>query len=210
MKTPLPIAIIDYGMGNLRSAQKAFEHLGSSARIVSQPSKLAHAQALVLPGVGAFGAAMRSLRKSGLAEAIAESIQSGKPFLGICLGLQLLFETSDESSEEPGLGLLKGKVIGFRNQPQFSLPVPHMGWNRLRFRSDCPLMRGLAPGDYVYFVHSYYPNVEDESLICAEADYGGWFPCAIHQENLFATQFHPEKSGETGLRLLKNWLNLIE
>ncbi|MCW5933053.1 MAG: imidazole glycerol phosphate synthase subunit HisH [Fimbriimonadia bacterium] len=210
MKTPLPIAIIDYGMGNLRSAQKAFEHLGASARIVSQPSELAHAQALVLPGVGAFGAAMRSLRKSGLAEILVEAVQSGKPFLGICLGLQLLFETSDESSEETGLGLLKGKVIGFRSQPQFSLPVPHMGWNRLRFRPDCPLMRGLAPSDYVYFVHSYYPHVEDESLICAEADYGGWFPCAVHRENLFATQFHPEKSGETGLRLLKNWLDLIE
>jgi imidazole glycerol-phosphate synthase subunit HisH len=151
------IAIVNYGMGNLRSVQKALEHLGATAHITSDPADLGAADAVVLPGVGAFGAAMQRLNEAGLTDALRRAIETGKPFLGICLGLQLLFESSSESPGVAGLGILKGRVVGFAETPDFPLRIPHMGWSRLRFvRHDCPLWRGVPDGAYVYFVHSYY------------------------------------------------------
>jgi glutamine amidotransferase len=204
------IAIVNYGMGNLRSVQKALEHLGATAHITSDPADLGAADAVVLPGVGAFGAAMQRLNEAGLTDALRRAIETGKPFLGICLGLQLLFESSSESPGVAGLGILKGRVVGFAETPDFPLRIPHMGWSRLRFvRHDCPLWRGVPDGAYVYFVHSYYPAPADEPLITAYCDYGVRFACAVGVGNLHAVQFHPEKSSDTGLQILRNFLALV-
>ncbi|MCX7993691.1 MAG: imidazole glycerol phosphate synthase subunit HisH [Fimbriimonadales bacterium] len=200
------IAIVNYGMGNLRSVQKALEHLGAAARITNDPADLHSADAIILPGVGAFGAAMQRLNESGLTPALQRAIEGGKPFLGICLGLQLLFESSSESPGVPGLSLLKGRVVGFRETPQFPLRVPHMGWSRLRqARIDYPLWQGVPDGAYVYFVHSYYPELHDEQLITAYCEYGVRFACAVGRDNLHAVQFHPEKSSAVGLQILQNF-----
>jgi glutamine amidotransferase len=330
------IAIVNYGMGNLHSVQKALEHLGATAHITSDPADLGAADAVVLPGVGAFGAAMQRLNEAGLTDALRRAIETGKPFLGICLGLQLLFESSSESPGVAGLGILKGRVVGFAETPDFPLRIPHMGWSRLRFvRHDCPLWRGVPDGAYVYFVHSYYavpegdvdlppslrfpplregnraegsvppacegnraegsvppacegnraegsvppacegnragesvpPACEENragesvppacrgnlkegvlpvpadlappastnlqegvsqltddsvppacrgnlkegvsSLITAYCDYGVRFACAVGVGNLYAVQFHPEKSSDTGLQILRNFLALV-
>ena len=200
------ITIIDYGMGNLRSVQKAFERIGFPARITNDPQQVAEASHLVLPGVGAFADAMAELRRLELVEPIRQAIQKEKPFLGICLGLQLLFERSYEDGLHEGLGILSGEVVRFDLPVEYA--VPHMGWNQLQIRRPHPLLAGIEEGAYVYFVHSYYVVPQDGSVIATETDYGVWFCSSIGQGRLFATQFHPEKSQSVGLRMLENFARL--
>jgi glutamine amidotransferase len=200
------IAIIDYQMGNLRSVQKGFEKVGHAATITSDPAELAAADKLVLPGVGAFGDAMAELRRRELVQPIKEAIESGKPFLGICLGLQLLFDVGYEGGEFAGLGVLRGQVVRFELPPP--LKVPHMGWNRGSIRRRAPVLEGIAEGTFFYFVHSYYVVPQDAGLVAIETDYGHPFCAAVWRDNLFATQFHPEKSQADGLRILKNFAEL--
>jgi glutamine amidotransferase len=200
------VLIVDYGMANLRSVQKAFEKVGQAAEITSDPSRIGEAAKVVLPGVGAFRDAIVKLRESGLAGPICDHIRAGKPFLGICLGLQMLFTRSYEDGTHTGLDLFPGDVVRFPERP--GLKVPHMGWNRLRLRRDCPLFRDLADGCHVYFVHSYYAVPSPPSLVAAEADYPEPFAAAIWHENVYATQFHPEKSQAVGLTMLRNFAAL--
>ena len=200
------IAIIDYQMGNLRSVQKGFEKVGHAATITSDPAELAAADRIVLPGVGAFGDAIAELKRRELVQPIKEAIAGGKPFLGICLGLQLLFDVGYEGGEFEGLGVLRGKVVRFDLPREFK--VPHMGWNRGMFKRCLPVLGGLTDGTYFYFVHSYYVVPEDAQVVAIEADYGQPFCAAVCQGNLFATQFHPEKSQADGLKLLKNFAEL--
>jgi imidazole glycerol-phosphate synthase subunit HisH len=200
------IVIVDYGMANLRSVQKAFERVGAAAEITSDPAIVATAEKLVLPGVGAFRDAIAKLNESGLARPIVGHIESGRPFLGICLGMQMLFERSFEDGIHTGLGVFAGDVVRFENVP--GLKVPHMGWNHLRFLNQCPLFEGLTPESAVYFVHSYYAVPKDAALVSAEADYPSPFTAAIWRKNVFATQFHPEKSQEVGLAMLKNFARM--
>jgi imidazole glycerol-phosphate synthase subunit HisH len=197
------IAIIDYQMGNLRSVQKAFERVGHEAMVTSDPAELERAGRIVLPGVGAFGDAMAELNRRDLVQPIRDAIESGKPFLGICLGLQLLFDVGYEGGEYEGLGVLRGRVVRF-DLPH-EMKVPHMGWNRGTIRRRAPVLEGLDDGTWFYFVHSYYVVPQDEELVAIETDYGGPFCAAVWRDNLFATQFHPEKSQADGLRLLKNF-----
>jgi glutamine amidotransferase len=198
-----PIVIIDYGMANLRSVQKAFEKVGASASISDDPNHIAEAEKIVLPGVGAFRDASARLRDAGWAEPIRDHIRKGKPFLGICLGLQLLFTTSEEDGIHQGLDVFAGTVVRF--DPKAGLKVPHMGWNQLRIRKQAPLLRDVADQSSVYFVHSYYVRPRDTSLIAAETDYPTPFTSAIWQDNVFATQFHPEKSQKVGLAMLRQF-----
>lgn len=200
------IAIIDYQMGNLRSVQKGFERVGHAAAITSDPAILADASHIVLPGVGAFADAIAELKRRELVGPIGEAIQSGKPFLGICLGLQLLFERSFEDGEHAGLGVLKGEVRRFQIPTKYK--VPHMGWNEVHFRRKAPIFDGIAEGTYFYFVHSYYVVPENTAVIDGEASYSDPFCATIWRENLFATQFHPEKSQAEGLRVLRNFAEL--
>jgi glutamine amidotransferase len=201
------IVIVDYGMGNLRSVQKALEHVGHVAHISSSPAEVATASKLILPGVGAFRDAIARLNNTGLSEPIRSFIASGRPFLGICLGLQLLFERSHEDGLHTGLGVLPGDVVRFPQQP--GLKVPHMGWNPLKLdRPTCPLFAGLKAGDAVYFVHSYYAAPTNPAIVAASADYPDTFTAAVWQGNLFATQFHPEKSQSVGLVMLRNFAEL--
>jgi len=200
------IAIIDYQMGNLRSVQKGFEKVGHAATITSDPAELAAADKIVLPGVGAFGDAIAELRRRELVQPIKEAIAADKPFLGICLGLQLLFDVGYEGGEFEGLGVLRGKVVRFELPREYK--VPHMGWNRGAIKRRAPVLEGLADGTFFYFVHSYYVVPDDADLVSIEADYGQPFCAAVWQGNLFATQFHPEKSQADGLRLLKNFAEL--
>lgn len=200
------IAIVDYGMGNLRSVQKAFERVGSAAEIVNDPEKIAQADKVILPGVGAFGDAIAELRRRELVEPIKEAIDAGKPFLGICLGLQLLFDVGYEGERHEGLGVLRGEVRRFELPPEYK--VPHMGWNECRMRRPAPILKDIAEGTHVYFVHSYYVVPTDTQVVAIEADYGGPFCAMIWRDNLFATQFHPEKSQEQGLRMLRNFAEL--
>ena len=195
------IAIIDYQMGNLRSVQKGFEKVGHEAVITSDPAELTKAEKIVLPGVGAFGDAIAELRRRDLVNPIKDAISSGKPFLGICLGLQLLFDVGYENGEYEGLGILRGKCIRFDLPHEFK--VPHMGWNRGTIKQQAPILKDTADGTFFYFVHSYYVVPEDPSLIAIEADYGHPFCAAVWKDNLFATQFHPEKSQGEGLKLLR-------
>jgi glutamine amidotransferase len=196
------IAIIDYGMGNLRSVQKAFESLGHDARVTRTPQFMSDASHVVLPGVGAFGDCMANLDRYGLIEPIRRAIKSGKPFLGICLGLQLLFTESEEFGTHQGLGFIRGKVRRF---PAVGLKVPHMGWNAIRITRPSPPLIGIETGAFVYFVHSYYVEPEDPSVVCTETDYGVPFVSGIRRDNLFACQFHPEKSQTVGLRIIRNF-----
>ena len=200
------IAIIDYEMGNLRSVQKAFERMGYAARITGDAAELADATKLVLPGVGAFRDAVAALRERKLVDPIRAAIAAGKPFLGICLGLQLLFDTSHEDGRHEGLGVVPGEVVRFRIPAEYK--VPHMGWNQLRFRRRPPIFAGVDQGAYFYFVHSYYVVPRDESVVATETDYPQPFCSSIWQDNLFAVQFHPEKSQDVGLRVLKNFAEL--
>jgi glutamine amidotransferase len=197
------IAIVDYGSGNLRSVQKAFERLGVEASITANPNTVAAAGRIVLPGVGAFGDAMRALHDRGLVEPIREHLRLDKPFLGICMGLQLLFETGWEGGRHDGLGVLAGDVMRF--DLPVGLKVPHMGWNTVAWRgAGCPA--GVEDEEHFYFVHSYHVRPRDESVIAAVTDYGGPFCSAVSRGRLFATQFHPEKSQAAGMRLLSSFL----
>lgn len=198
-----PILIVDYGMANLRSVQKAFERVGHTAEISGDPNRVAEADHVVLPGVGAFRDAIARLREADLATPIREHVRAGKPFLGICLGLQLLFTTSHEDGEYAGLDLFPGDVVRFPERP--GLKVPHMGWNQLHVRRSAPPLRGLPEEAAVYFVHSYYVVPRDPNLTATETDYPTPFVSAIWHENVFATQFHPEKSQGVGLGMLRNF-----
>lgn len=198
----LEAVVVDYGMGNLRSVARALERAGATVRVSSDPQALAHAGALVLPGVGAADAAMRSLHARGLVGPIRDYIASGRPFLGICLGLQLLLQATDEG-EEPCLGIVSGKV---RRLPP-GLKVPHMGWNWVEFCQDHPLFDGLGQGSHFYFVHSFFPDPEEQDCVVGLTEYGVTFGSAIAQGALLATQFHPEKSGPAGLRIYKNFVS---
>lgn len=197
------IAIIDYGMGNLRSVQKGFEHVGYQAQVTRDIGKISSARGVVLPGVGAFSACMENLGRFGLIEPIREVVRQQKPFLGICLGFQLLFAESEEFGQQKGLDLFAGKVVGFHLQN--GLKVPHMGWNRIRKQKETPFLEGIPDGAYVYFVHSYYVVPQDTGVIATTTEYGGEFVSSIATERLFACQFHPEKSQEIGLRILSNF-----
>jgi len=200
------IAIIDYQMGNLRSVQKGFEKVGHAATITSDPRELAAAEKVVLPGVGAFGDAMAELKRRQLVEPIREAIASGKPFLGICLGLQLLFDVGYEGGEFEGLGVFRGKVVRFDLAPP--LKVPHMGWNKGAIKIRAPALEGIADGTFFYFVHSYFAVPDDPRIVAIETDYGHPFCAAVAKGNLLATQFHPEKSQVEGLKILKNFAEL--
>ena len=198
------VAIIDYEMGNLRSVQKAIEAIGSSATITRSPQVIDDASHVVLPGVGAFGDCMRNLERFGLVSSIRKTIKKGKPFLGICLGLQLLFTESEEFGAHPGLDILSGRVVRFRST-EASMKIPHMGWNQIRFTNSMPLFRDIPDGAYVYFVHSYYVEPSDPDIIGTTTDYGTSFASGIWKDNLFACQFHPEKSQRWGMQILKNF-----
>jgi glutamine amidotransferase len=200
------IVIIDYHMGNLRSVQKGFEKVGHEAIISGDPRQVAAAEKVVLPGVGAFGDAMHELRQRQLIGPIGEAVESGKPFLGICLGLQLLFDVSYEGGEHEGLGILGGKVVRFDLPSEFK--VPHMGWNQAVIRKPAPVLKGIAEGTHFYFVHSYYVVPEDSDVVAIETEYSHHFCAMAWRENLFATQFHPEKSQREGLKILKNFAEL--
>jgi glutamine amidotransferase len=200
------IAIIDYQMGNLRSVQKGFERVGHQAVVTSDPRELERAERVVLPGVGAFEDAIAELRRRDLVGPIKDAVASGKPFLGICLGLQLLFDVSYEGGEWEGLGILPGKVVRFEVPPEYK--VPHMGWNACRIVRKAPLLANTADGTHFYFVHSYYCVPTDESVVALTADYPQPFVAAVWKDNLFATQFHPEKSQAEGLKLLKSFAEL--
>jgi glutamine amidotransferase len=200
------IAIIDYGMGNLRSVQKAIEAVGHPAEVTADADRLRRASHVILPGVGAFEDAMAELRRTGLDEAFVEAVRSGKPCLGVCLGLQLLFDASEEDGEHQGLGLLPGRVVRFRPHP--GLKVPHMGWNTLRVRRPAPLLAGLGAEPSVYFVHSYHAVPDRPEDVAAEADYPGPFAAMVWRENLMACQFHPEKSQAVGLMMYRNFASM--
>ncbi|MBI4377995.1 MAG: imidazole glycerol phosphate synthase subunit HisH [Nitrospinae bacterium] len=205
------IAIIDYGMGNLRSVQKGFERVGHDAVVTRDPRRIADASHVVLPGVGAFKDCMENLKNYNLLEPICKAIESGKPFLGICLGLQILFTESEEFGRHRGLDLIKGKVVRFNfklgNQDS-QLKVPHIGWNDIRIKCRTPVLEGIDDGFFFYFVHSYYVIPEDERMIATTTSYGMNFTSSICMENIFACQFHPEKSQEGGLKILKNFGDL--
>jgi glutamine amidotransferase len=201
------IVIIDYGMGNLRNVQKGFEWVGFEAKVTQKKGEIERASALVLPGVGAFKDCMRNLEKYGLIEIVIRSIEKGKPYLGICLGLQILFSESEEFGSQKGLDLIKGKVVRFRPDPEHK--VPHMGWNTIEKERELPLLQGIESGDYFYFVHSYYVAPEETKWISTFTHYGITFVSSIWKENLFATQFHPEKSQQKGLRILENFAKSI-
>ena len=196
------IAIIDYGMGNLRSVTNAFARLGASIALTRDKGVIAEAGAIVLPGVGAFGKCMENLKGFDLLDVLKEQIVKGKPYLGICLGLQMLFESSEEAPGVGGLGLVKGQVKRFRND----VKVPHMGWNQVEQMKASQVFRGIGQGENFYFVHSFYPE-PGEDVIATRTDYGSPFASSIERENIFACQFHPEKSQKVGLRLLQNFIN---
>jgi glutamine amidotransferase len=197
------IAIIDYGMGNLRSVQKAFEAVGHPAEITSDPERLRAASRVILPGVGAFADAAAELRRTGLGDAFREAVVAGKPCLGVCLGLQLLFELSEEDGLHEGLGLLPGRVVRFRPAP--GLKIPHMGWNTLRILRSAPIFAGLPPEPSVYFVHSYHAQPSRSEDVAAESDHPDPFPAVVWRDNLMACQFHPEKSQKLGLAMYANF-----
>ncbi|MCE1225045.1 MAG: imidazole glycerol phosphate synthase subunit HisH [Geobacteraceae bacterium] len=205
------IAIIDYGMGNLRSVQKAFERVGSAAEVTADPRRLRNADKIVLPGVGAFRDCINNLEQGGFVEPILQVIAEGRPFLGICLGLQLLFSESEEFGLHKGLGVIPGRVVRFPEGMQEQgekLPVPHMGWNQISLKAAAPLFNGIQDNSNVYFVHSYYVKPDDQSVVAATCNYGLEFCAAIRKDNVMATQFHPEKSQAIGLQMLKNFAEL--
>ena len=205
------ITIIDYGMGNLRSVQKGFERVGFQARVTDDPRQVTTADKLVLPGVGAFRDCMTNLEEAGFVEPIKQHVASGRPFLGICLGMQLLFTESEEFGRHAGLDIIPGRVVKFPqglSSEGEDLKIPHMGWNRMTIRRPSPLYAGIDDGSFVYFVHSYYVVPDDPDTIATETDYGVNFCSSIWRDNLVATQFHPEKSQAVGLAMLENFGNL--
>lgn len=200
------IALIDYGMGNIHSVKKALELYGAKTKVTNNPKEIAAADKMVLPGVGAFGDAMLELEKQGLVEVIKKEAKSGKPFLGICLGMQLLFDKSQEANKCKGLGLISGEVKKFEGLRH---KVPHMGWNQLKdVNSACPLLKNIPEDAFVYFCHSYYPEPSKNLVRVAACDYEVKFSSAVWQENIFGVQFHPEKSQSLGLKILENFLKL--
>lgn len=213
---PPLIAIVDYDAGNLHSVSKAIDSLGLPARVTSDPDEVRRAEAVVLPGVGAFAGCAGKLRQFGLAEPVVEAVRSGKPFLGICVGMQILFSYGEEGAGAEGLGILPGRVVRLGSKPGdpgLGLKVPHMGWNELKFNPANPsgerLFRGLQEGTHVYFVHSYHAVPEDASVVAAYSDYGGPVVAAVARDNLFGVQFHPEKSSAVGLKILQNFGELV-
>ncbi len=202
------IAIIDYGMGNLRSVQKAFEKVGFEALVTSDPKVVLEAERIVLPGVGAFRDCIRNLEEGGFIDPILRVIREGRPFLGICLGLQLLFTESEEFGFHRGLNVIPGRVVRFPDgmrEGDEELKVPHMGWNQIAIERRPAALAGIPDGSNFYFVHSYYVKPDDPSVVATTTDYGGGFCSSVWKENIFATQFHPEKSQEKGLAILKNF-----
>lgn len=213
------IAIVDYEMGNLRSVQKAVEHEGGAAVVTADEDMLQAARGLILPGVGAFGDAMRSLQARQLVDPIKRQVEAGKPLLGICLGMQLLFEESDEMGPNQGLGVFRGRVLRFPGTPAGSAPaasppaqrahrVPHIGWNQVHHCQNSPLLTGIPDSSYAYFVHSYYVVPEDEAIVLATTDYGLTYASIVGRGNIYGAQFHPEKSQEVGLQLLRNFVKI--
>ena len=204
------IALLDYGSGNLRSVHKSLLKVGVDVRIAQTPDEIGDASAMVLPGVGAFDDCINALRKQELLEAVRDFIQTGKPFLGICVGYQALFDRSEEfNSCAAGLGVFSGNVVRFAEKP--GLKIPQIGWNQLDIvQTDCPLYRGIVSGSYVYFVHSFYPQPVDASIIATRTDYGDSFASSVWRDNVYATQFHPEKSQKIELQLLKNFVDLAK
>ncbi|MFH1641245.1 MAG: imidazole glycerol phosphate synthase subunit HisH [Candidatus Omnitrophota bacterium] len=201
------IAIIDYGMGNIHSVKKALEHFGAKTIVTNNPKEIGNCEKAILPGVGAFDDAMSELKNQKLISAINEHIRQKKAFLGICLGMQLLLEKSEEANRSKGLGIFKGSVKRFEDKKGF--PVPHIGWNQLKIkRSDSPLLKDLPDNSYVYFCHSYYPKPQDPGIIATTTGYGFDFASILWKNNIYGTQFHPEKSQKTGLKMLKNFVTL--
>jgi glutamine amidotransferase len=209
------VAIIDYGMGNIHSVTKALQLYGAKTLVTNEPKQIQSCQKAVLPGVGAFDDAMAELKKQGLLSILKDFIGSKKPFLGICLGMQLLFQESEEAVKQKGLGALKGRVKKFRQKSSFK--VPHMGWNQIKkvtrspghqVTSECPLLKDIPDNSYVYFCHSYYPDPKDKNIIAAATDYGVNFASFVWQDNVYGVQFHPEKSQAIGLKLLENFVKL--
>ena len=200
------IAIIDYDAGNIKSVEKALQRLGQEVMITRDPEEILNADKVILPGVGAFGDAMVNLRKYHLDQVIYQVVERSIPFLGICLGLQLLFEKSDETKGVAGLGILKGEIC--RIPDGENLKIPHMGWNSLHLQNNGRLFRGIKEDAYVYFVHSYYLKAEDEEIVKATTEYGTHIHASVEQGNVFACQFHPEKGSDVGLQILKNFVEL--
>ena len=200
------VAIIDYDAGNIKSVEKAMQLLGQEVKITRDRDEIMAADHVILPGVGAFGDAMEKLHQYGLVEVIHEVTKKGTPFLGICLGLQLLFERSDETPGVEGLGILKGEILRIPDQP--GLKIPHMGWNSLKYPNEGRLFRGIPEDSYVYFVHSYYLKAEDESIVTATTEYSTLIHASVESGNVFACQFHPEKSSDVGIQILKNFVEL--
>ena len=200
------IAIIDYDAGNLRSVEKAIEAIGEKAVVTRNRDEILSADKVILPGVGSFGDAMGRLYEYGLVDTLHEVADSGKPFLGICLGLQLMFESSEEGPGVKGLGLLPGKIVKFPEKEGFK--IPHMGWNSIDVKEGSRLFKGVSNNSYVYFVHSYYLQAENENDVAATTEYITHVHASVEHDNIFACQFHPEKSGDVGLRILKNFCEL--
>lgn len=204
------IALLDYGSGNIRSVEKALRKAGADVQISESPKVLKHARGAVLPGVGAFDDCITAMRKQELFDGVKSFIDSGRPFLGICVGYQALFESSEEfNSCAAGLGLFKGKVVRFKEEP--GLKIPQIGWNQIEINQpNCPLYRDIPSGSYVYFVHSFFPRPADETLVATHTEYGETFASSVWRDNVFATQFHPEKSQNVGLKLLRNFVGLTQ
>ncbi|MCM1541662.1 MAG: imidazole glycerol phosphate synthase subunit HisH [Blautia sp.] len=202
------IAIIDYDAGNIKSVEKALQHLGQEAVITRDAESILGADGVILPGVGAFGDAMEKLHSYGLAEVIRKCVAERIPFLGICLGLQLLFESSEESPGVEGLHILDGKILRIPAQP--GLKIPHIGWNNLHFPNQGKLFQGIPENAYVYFVHSYYLQAADPGIVTAATDYGAYIHASVEKDNVFACQFHPEKSSDVGMRILRNFISVVE
>ncbi|MDD4159747.1 MAG: imidazole glycerol phosphate synthase subunit HisH [Synergistaceae bacterium] len=200
------IAIIDYGAGNLQSVQNALNFIGCPSTVTSAPAEIKSANGVILPGVGAFGSAMAEIHRHGMADTIIDAAKSGKPFIGVCAGMQLLFEESEESPGVPGLGVLNGKVLLFPSGQ--GLKIPHMGWNSIAVQKKSRLLEKLSGQPYMYFVHSYYVKADNEEIVSARTNYGITFDAAVEQGNLFGCQFHPEKSGTEGISILKRFAEL--
>lgn len=201
------IAIIDYGAGNIQSVSKALAHIGCEAFITRDKDKILKADGAVLPGVGSFGDTMDTMNEYGIKDTVIKYTKSGKPFLGICLGLQLLFPKSEESPEAEGLGIFDGSITKIPSGE--GLKIPHIGWNSLDIKKNDGLFKGIGKNPYVYFVHSYFLNASDKSIVSAQTEYGVTIDAAVEKGNVFATQFHPEKSGETGLKILRNFADIV-
>lgn len=201
------IAIIDYGAGNIQSVSKALAHIGCEAFITRDKDKILKADGAVLPGVGSFGDTMDTMTEYGIKDTVIEYAKSGKPFLGICLGLQLLFPKSEESPEAEGLGIFDGSITKIPSGE--GLKIPHIGWNSLNIKKSDGIFKGIGKNPYVYFVHSYFLNASDKSIVSAQTEYGVTIDAAVEKGNVYATQFHPEKSGETGLKILRNFADIV-